>query len=275
MDWIKILSEIDGLPPFKNSNIYESSDWRDWRDLTTFPVQRELTRRECVFDLDDVTSLHMTLIPNYLKETGLKFIAWQSGPNGMHIHFWTQIVGKQSKKALVKYMASKLEEMFGIKNDLGPMGQGIIRCEESKHPNKGYQKTHLMTNLSPLFPINEIPPSVLEKVSDLEPTEGQMKPRNTVRDGKIPTCMKYILSHQFSDGRKRLLFIVVSWWKGNGNSEQEIFKLCREWAIKQNWSISNRTIWSTIKSTNGKVGCTYRHTLLEELGVDMEKCKYE
>jgi len=280
-DYPQELADIDGLPAFKNSAVYNSPDWREWNDLSAgfkfggvFPVQRKLTAHECVFDLDHVSTYHMTAIPRYLKETGLKFIAWKSGPDGMHVHFWVNMTGKHQKKALVTYMAERMETMFGVKNDLGPMGHGCIRTEFSVHPVKGYQKEHLMTNLSVLFPINELPAKLIEKVEGLDLSDTLKASRNAERDGKCPQCVKYILSHKFSDGRERLLFSIVSWYNACGYTESEIYSHVKAWCAEQNYTISRGALWSKIKSSSGGVGCTWRHAVLEELGVDMSKCRY-
>lgn len=269
------LANIDGLPQFKNAEVYASPEWEEWQDVTVkWPVQRKLTAHECVFDLDGVTPFHMTAIPRYLTETGLKFIAWKSGPEGMHVHFWVNVTGKHQKKALVTYMAQRMEQMFGVKNDLGPMGHGCIRTEFSYHPVKGYQKEHLMSNMGTLFPINELPAALVEKVSGMDLSDTQMKTNNSERDGKCPQCVKYILSHKFSDGRERLLFSIISWYKACGLSESEIYTSARQWCTSQDYAISTGTLWSKIKSSSGGVGCTWRHAVLEELGVDMSKCRY-
>jgi hypothetical protein len=274
-EWIRKLEMIDsGLPLYKNSKSYESSDWRDYKDLTEpQPVQRKLTLHECVFDLDHVAPIHFESIPEWLKITGLKFIAWKSGHEGIHIHFWTDIHGKYQKKQLVEIMARKIEERFGVKNDLGPMGHQHIRAEYSYHPQKGYQKVLLFDNLNELFPINHIPVELKSQIDaiDTAPVKGKVGMRN----GCSPTCIKYILSHQFADGRNRLLFAVVSWFKANGLSDQEVFDKAYEWSKRQGGRLYPRFIWATIRSNNGTVGCTYRHAVLEELGVDMSKCKWE
>ena len=272
------VNEIENIcgerPLYKNSQVYNSPDWRDWNDLTVdYPVQRKLTRGECVFDLDHVSEVQKSLIPMWLKETGLKFEAWESGPEGLHIHFWTDVYGKHQKKKLVQILSKKVEEIFGVKNDLGPMGHGHIRTENSFHPKKGYQKKFLMSTINIIIPINEISADIraLLPHCDIKPFRG----KNRAENGKMPKCMKYILSHQFADGRERLLFVIASWYKANGVDDKDNVALCSEWATTNSKFISQRKIWSTVKSSNGTVGCNYRHNLLEELGVDIGECKYE
>jgi len=269
------IEDISGERPlYKNSKSYNSADWRDYADLTEkYPVQRKLTSFECVFDLDHVSEMQITLIPKWLKETGLKFIAYKSGPEGLHIHFWSDVYGKLQKKALTTHMASKLEEMFGVKNDLGPMGHGHIRCENSFHPKKGYQKEFLLSTVNIIDPINEISANIRRLLPnvDLKPIQG----KTGMRRGKSPKCIKYILSHQFSDGRERLLFVIASWYKANGVDDADNVDKCMEWARRNGKFMSRQKVWATVKSNTGTVGCTYRHALLEELGVDIGECSYE
>lgn len=276
IDFKELIESIDELPLFKNSDSYESKDWRKWEEVTVSrPVQRKLTRRECVFDLDDVAPIHFEMIPHFLKETGLKFIAWKSGPTGMHIHFWTQVTGKEQKRQVVKYMSTKIEELFGVKNDLKPMGHECIRTEGSIHPFKKYEKTFLTSNISTLFPINDLPDSLIEKVGEIDLSAGQITPNNHSIDGKKPSCVKYILGHKFNDGRERMIFSLISWFKAEGLTPKEIFDNVYSWCKEQNYTISPRVIQSKIHSNSGKVGCAFRHEILEELGVDMSKCCYE
>jgi hypothetical protein len=275
--FIEKLELIDApLPQFKNSLTYASADWRDFEALSvTWPVHRKLTVHECVFDLDHVSQAQMSAIPEWLKAQGLKFIAWKSGPEGMHIHFWTKFTGKEIKKALVNIMAKPIENMFGVVNDALPMGHGHIRTEFAWHPTKGYQKILLMDTVSELFPFNDIPEHIKDKVKHVCELPITPTGKTGSKDGKMPTCIKYILSHQFADGRNRLLFVVVSWFKGSGLSDDEIYTRAHEWAKRQGGRLYPQFIWSTIRSSNGTVGCNYRHALLEELGVNMSQCKWE
>lgn len=268
----KTLEELHGDILYKNAEIYASSDWRKFRDLDKYPVQRQLGELECVFDLDNVSEYHMIMIPQWLNDGGFKFNAWKSSETGMHIHFMTQIRGKENKKALVKLLAKKLEDKFGVKNDLGPMGHNVIRMEYGVHPTKKTQKTLLFNNCGTLFPINEIDDAVLAQIEMDRPA---VQANSGERGGKIPSCIKYILSHKFADGRERLTFTLISWFKGSGRTDTETHALVFDWCKKQNYNINSRLLWSKVKSCTPRVGCRYRHDLLQELGVDMEHCKWE
>jgi len=122
-----------------------------------------------------------------------------------------------------------------------------------------------------LDPLNTVPDK-LRKQLDIAPmTFGNSNSK--LINGKMPKCMRYILSHQFSDGRQRMLFTIVSWYKANGYSDKDNVRFASEWARRQGLNIPTGKIWASVKSTNGSVGCNYRHGLLEEIGVDIGKCE--
>jgi len=273
----ELLQELNKEPSLYNdSQVYNHQDWKHLEDCTLkFPIQRKLGKYECVFDLDDVSEWNIQMIPKWLKEIGFKFIAWQSGTYGLHIHFWINIYGKEAKKKAVELMAKNIEEKFGVKNDLGPMGHGHIRAEFSVHPTKGYRKTHILTNLSTLFYINELSHSMRKKVSNLTSYEPLSTHNSVSKDGKVPKCIRYMQSNMFSDGRERIIFSLISFYKASGLDEHEILTKIQNWCNNQNYSISDGQILSKIKSSQGQVGCRFRHTLLEELGHDIGECDWK
>jgi len=270
------LSDITGEElQFKNALVYDSSDWRAFKDLTvSLPVQRRLTAGECIFDLDGISTFKLNAIIAWFDDQGLIFSAWRSSETGAHIHFFTDIYGKERKKELVTYMSKRLEEKWGISTDIAPMGHGVIRAEFSYHPIKQTQKVLIFSNIRAFRAINIIP-SEIKAHLDTVP-DAPIKGRSGEREGKAPKCIKLILNNSFNDGRKRLLFAVVSWFKGSGLSDDEIFEKSREWADRQGCDVSTRQIRATIASSSGLVGCRYRHALLEEMGFD-HNCngKYE
>lgn len=272
----KLLQEITGVPSIYNdSTKYNHQNWTTLEYCQSdFPVQRKLTKFECVFDLDDVSEWNIQTIPRWLKEIGFKFIAWQSGPNGLHIHFWTDLSGKEAKKKITRLMAKNLEDKFGIKNDLGPMGHEHIRTEFSYHPVKGYQKTFIMSNISPLYSKNELSDEMKKKVADKTISLPTTNYNNGIRDGKTPKCIRYILSNKFADGRERLIFTLVSWYKGSGLDDDQILTKIEEWCQSQDYYMSKNNILAKIRSSAGRVGCRYRHELLEELGHNIKDCTW-
>ena len=273
----ELLQELNKEPSLYNdSKVYNEQNWKHLPDCTLkFPIQRKLGKYECVFDLDDVSEWNIQMIPKWLKEIGFKFIAWQSGTNGLHIHFWINLANKEAKKATVMLMAKNIETKFGIKNDSAPMGHGHIRTEFSIHPTKGYKKTHIMTNLTPLFYVNELSFKMKKKVANICSYEPQSTNNSMSKDGKTPKCIRYMLSNTFSDGRERIIFSLISWFKASGLDNFDILVKIKEWCEKQNYIISDNVINSKINSSQGRVGCRFRHQLLEDLGHDIGECDWK
>ena len=261
----------NGVPIIvKDAEVYESSNWVPYTQCQTkYPIQRKLLPTECVMDFDKVTDIQVTLITNYLKSTGIKFNAWKSSNTGMHVHFFCNVTNKYEKIELVHIVSSRVEELFGVKNDINPMRQEFIRCEYSYHPKKGTQKLPLYLGINPLFYVNSFPHEIMSIVAKNVPKldeNGRPIIKNLPKSlENPPKCVRYILSNRFTDGRKRLLFALAGWYK-NLIPDEEILKLLKEWAQKQDMNISDYKIRATIRSTNGTVGCRYRHLLLEELG---------
>lgn len=88
-------------------------------------------------------------------------------------------------------------------------------------------------------------------------------------NGNFP-CINYFLHEDFNkklDCRKRALFIIASYFKNKGLSNQETFNEIMTW---NNYYLNNHLkpllVRSCIKSNNGSVGCRYRKELLTELG---------
>lgn len=269
-NYLGFLTDVDdGTLLFKDSEQYASTSWRPFRYLSvSHPIQRKLTERECVFDFDGVNDTQVEWICKDLQSRGLKFVAWRSSANGLHIHYWTDVRGKMAKKSLVKLMAKKVEDKFNIQNDIGPMMQEMIRSEWSIHPKKGDTMKKIFDNLPKIDPINIVPTELKQRVyshyDDVSKGNGLV---GSVK-GKSPSCMRYILSHKFTDGRKRLQFIVMSWFKGSGLSNQEVVDATFEWCKRQGLHVSKGSLLRALASNTGSVGCRYRHELLEELGVD-------
>ena len=273
MDIRQFINDIEPVL-YKDSLVYHSKNWKPYNQcINDFPVHRKLTMYECIFDLDGLSSMHFKTIPEYLNETGLKFIAFKTSNNGMHIHFWVDIYGKHQKKALVEHMSQSIETIFGVKNDILPMGHGFIRAEYSFHPIKNTQKVPIFYNISDLDYVNNIDKKLRDKVTGVE---FNVSETHSISGGNLTTCMKRILGGVWADGRDRMLFAIISWFKADGKSDKEICDIAYKWSKKQpGFYISKGTIYAKIKSSTGKVGCTYRHAILEELGEDMSGCKRE
>lgn len=276
-DTFTIIRVVSGYTPlYKNSLQYECKDWREYEKLDVYPpVQRELCRNECVLDFDNVSAIDKQVICDYYKNAGLKFWAWESSESGLHIHFWVDIIGKQAKKKLVAELTRGARETLGIACDIQPMSHGVIRAEHSASPKHGFIKREFMQNLPVLNPINNLSPQMKQLVMTDEEAAKHAVGRVGAKNGKAPKCVKYMLSHQFTDGRVRILFALISFWKASKVNDIDILSNATAWCQTQKYYYPKGKLIACIKSSNGRVGCAYRHSLLEELGVCVDCQGYE
>jgi len=245
-------------PLYLNSKSYVSRDWRLRKDCSEeYPIQRRLCDKEIVADFDGLKFEDFSIIQDWFIEHQFKFALYNSGA-GVHIHFFTPVTSKYQKVQILK----DIEKKIGYKIDTNPTKSNHIRAEDSFHPTKGYQKKLIYSNLSVFFYINELSIDYLRNLSKYEPREALNKPEIGTRQ-----CMKYILNNSFANGRKRLMFCVVSHYKSQGMKDEDIFTLTKDWCNKQpNFWINNTSIWGSIGTSTGLVKCSYRHELLTELG---------
>ena len=249
-------------PLYLNSTEYASKDWRLRKDCTIeFPVQRKLCVHEIVADFDDITDSDKDIIMAWFRLKDFKHAVYNSGA-GLHVHFFTNITSKFQKVGLLEI----IEKKIGYKIDKNPTKSGHIRAEYSFHPIKKYQKTLIYTNLNVFFYQNQLDVQLTENLLKYEPKEVSMKQEIGTR-----RCMNYILSNCFANGRKRLMFAVVSHYKALKYSDDDIFTLTKNWCKRQpNFEISDSNIWSSVHTSNGLCKCSYRHQLLQELGHPIE-----
>ena len=250
----------------KDALKYESSLWKLYFDANNaHPVQRQLTSQEIVLDFDGLSEAMKVIVCNYIDEAGLKFIAWDSSDSGIHIHFWTSIYGKVQKIKLAEMISEKVYNAFKIPNDINPMRQQVIRAEYSKHPKKGVVKTFRYCNFGDYF-MNYVDYTTSQRLNGIKESKVKLvssaSPSNELGQHG---CINYIESNQFTDGRKRLLFVLTSYYK-NSMSDGDLFKKLRQWADRQSWNIHDGYLRGQIHASRGLVGCNFRHELLEELG---------
>lgn len=264
------------MPLFKDSEQYDSKRWVQRQEcVTERPIQRMLSEHECVLDYDNTSLPQQQELLDWLDEIEFKYEAWMSSPTGLHIHFFTPLTGRDKKMAMVSYVSQKIYEKFLMMNDENPMSQGFIRAEHSIHPKKRFEKILLRAKIPRLFPMNELTPTVMQKVFEMSSTGAPMSISNSgLKGNKCRTCMNYILSNKFSDCRKRLMFTVASHFVAQKLPKSECLHLTWQWA-KQQGGITYSEVYASVNSSSGRVGCNMRHKLLEEAGVDIGDCKWE
>ncbi len=266
MSWFHRLSEMTGEEIIVKDSLTYAGNWVHHLDATMrFPIQRRLTTNECVLDYDGVTEGYKLLIINYLKDVDFKFSAWDSSETGLHIHFWTNLTSKHMKVALVLELNDRLVAKFGqkLQTDTAPIKQGVIRAEDSMHPVKGDIKTLREDNLGAVYfnyVSTEMCMTLNGYASDTKQVDANTGPRDTGAHG----CVTALETTPLTDGRKRALFALISYYKGDSDIVEKLGK----WMSFQGMTLNTGTLRALIRSNSGKVGCRYRHELLDELGVE-------
>lgn len=262
MKWEQVIASKN--PKYLNSLTYVSKDWRFRKELTVdTPVQREILPNEIVADFDNISEENAKKVFSYFLKSNYLFAYFKSSDTGMHIHFFCNVRNKHNKFGVLKLIEEDIN-IKDVKIDAQVVKRGIIRAENSIHPEKKTKKTLVYSNVSLFNYINELPVEMLIKSSNFRP---QVVTRHT--SDETPKCVKFILSNTFSDGRQRLVFLLSSWYKGQGLNESEVFTKVKEWTDRQNYNLSDYVIKSTIQSSQGCMTCSGRHELLSELGFDV------
>jgi len=255
-------------PLYLNSSDYSGKDWKLKEDCSVFS-NRKLCKYEIVVDFDNVSHDQKTQILTWFIKHNFLFVIYTSSETGLHLHFFSKYKNKFHKRKLLEL----IEQDLKIPIDSGPVMRGWIRAEDSVHPVKKTIKTLLYTNisklayLSPLFYTNELSYSTHKKVlsQSILGDEIILSPET-----ETPKSIRYMLSHKFTDGRSRIIFCLMSYWKDKGLDNNKIFENTKEWLRKQNYYIQDHKIWASIYSNKARVRDNYRLNLLNELGVDIK-----
>ena len=269
---------------------------KEWRMIHE-PNQRQIMPDELVFDIDveshdkkfenagaDLTNI----IIGRLKNDNIKFSVWFSGGSGFHIHaFFPQLLKynkihrKLFKELLLKhYGYGYLNTHLPAHVCLAP--KTLIQLENAMHRKLRGTKAYA-TEFNPNWDTsecfnNKIPQALIDKFERLKNKVRLIIKKPFLSDKEDPQCIRFILSNDFlgkKDGRKRALFILASYYKKRRMPDDQIIQRLIEW---NNYELNNylsvRSIKSTVKSSNGTVGCHYVRNFLDELNVDFCKtCK--
>ena len=266
----------------------QSNDWR----LIHEPNQRQIMPDELVFDIDveehnqghteDGLKL-AKIITERLEQDNISYSVWFSGGSGYHIHaFFPELMNytkpqrKLFKELLLKhYGRGFLKTTLPAHVCLAP--KTLIQLENAFHRRlKGVKKFEFGKDTTDTFD-NKIPEELVKKFEKIKNHVKLIIRKPFLADGQEPACIKFILSNDFlskKDGRKRALFILTSYYKKIGLSDAEIIQRLVDW---NNYSLNNylsmRSIKSTVKSSEGRVGCHYVRNFLSELNINLcDKC---
>lgn len=249
-------------PLYLESQTYIGKTWKLKKDCKYY-TNRKLIDTEIVADFDKLNDFYVDYIKicSILEEIKLKFWVYQSGLQGLHVHFFTKFTDKLQKKIILEL----LEQKVGYSIDKNPTNAGVIRAEGSVHPTKKFKKVLLYTNVHPkaylstLFYFNTLDTITIKKLF-------RIKPQEVVRDDiDNPKTIQIMLKHKFIDGHKRIMFCLVSYYK-NKLSDEDIYTKIKDWVRYQDTFIPDIQIKASIKSSKGSVRDSYRIKLLQELG---------
>lgn len=257
---------------YLESKDYSGKSWKVKSECKYFS-NRKVMPNELPLDFDDLKDFwgSYAKISKYFINKGYLFWIYQSGISGIHLHFFAyDITNKYQKKELILM----IEKDLGIKIDYAPAYKGWIRAEDSVHPVKKFKKILLFTNVHPVayldkrFYFNRLSVSITKKLSKMSFSEPTID--NIPVEKDKPRSIKFMQNNTFANGRKRILFCLISWWKSRGLSDAQVFSKSKDWINRQNYFISDLSIKASINSSNGTVRDKYRLELLEELGFSVE-----
>lgn len=260
-------------PEFLDSTSYFSSSWKTRAECKhEYPIQRRLCNGETVADFDKVKKADKAWIYQWFFERDFRFAFFNSSDNGCHVHFFTKVHGKYRKQGLLKIIEQSInkdrknQDLEELKIDDGPVMRNWIRSEDSMHPKKGTRKILLWSNISHFFYINELSDTIMEKVQRISLSGPDLS--KIPKETGVPQSIRYMQSNSFADGRNRIMFCLVSWYKSQGFNNDEIYQKIQEWVHRQSSCyISPTKIHGCIYSSTGLVRETYRKKLLDELGI--------
>ena len=118
--------------------------------------------------------------------------------------------------------------------------------------------------------INKIPRVVLEEFKKLVSKVNLWIINPHYNEREQPNCVKYLMGEDFAklkEGRKRATFILASYFKRAGLTEEDIYNKITAWnSLKLNNYLKLGYIRSTTKSAKGLITCKYITHFLQEIG---------
>lgn len=235
------------------------------------------------------------------------YSVFYTGNKGYHIHiFFPQImkvVGDDDKKVLKELFirslysckkkhyrcrscSGKIKDnkpcpMLEDKVDLQLTGKHMIRMEYSVHDKTNKPKSLLVEIRG--VGTNELPQPVLQRFYYIKQRMMARLPKS-LKSTKEKQCVRFFLSNKFTDGRKRIMFVLIKNLMQR-YTRAEVRKIMNDWNKEvQHCHIQDRVISSAISTAyaNGQMikvapRCSYIKQVLLELGrKDVCKgCRYD
>lgn len=250
------------------------------------PNHREVLPTEIVLDVDyhskdatkekhkEIMTRTVEEIASNLDNLKLSYSLWQSGGSGYHFHlFFEELTNypKYERDELKRLLLRKLGYGFLTeKEDKAHVHLPIMIQIEEEYSRKGGKKKVIKSVDSGE---NKIPKDIFIKFDIDKAMSAFLATKTPVSNGE-PKSIKFFLSNDFvnSDGKKRALFVLASWYKGEGLSPELCYQKLYEW---NNYTLRGYLAEKHIKATvnsvykNAKlIGKRYRNELLKELGAE-------
>jgi hypothetical protein len=264
---------------------YKDHKYSEYLSYHGHPNHREVLPSELCLDLDyhskDATREEIKEaqdktvedIQKRLTNKKISYSLWKSGGTGYHFHiFFDELLnyGKYERDEIKRLLLRDICYGYLTHHEgkahvhLTPMIQ-LENCRSRKGGMKSLKH-------SEDFGENQIEDSVLIKY-DVDKAMAQYTIKKIPITNGEPDDIKYFLSNDMvnTDGKKRVLFILASWYAQQGLTEDECYsKLC-EW---NSYTLRGYLFLKQIKGTvegvyksKRRVSERYRRDLLKEIGV--------
>jgi hypothetical protein len=275
---------------------YKNAWWRYYTKADTYRKidfnHRDIFPNEVVLDFDEEdieTNAHYaSKVIVFLKEKKIKHSVFYTGGKGVHIHCFFKGIEKASENKLIKTLLTDwMTGCIDISIDKQLMGRHLVRMEfghhESKMPERVY-KVPIGDSFKDHFTLNNVPKFIWkqyeEKILFFALRRMQYQQEGVKITG-IPLCLKYLMSDEFAkhrDGGKRAIFAIASYYRNLPDRELgELLLRYNKYVLKE--PLLREQLYQQIKSVRkhkGRhVGCSYRHTLLREVGAGEVACACE
>jgi hypothetical protein len=270
--------------------------WHNYKDpkyewYTSYhgePNHREVLPSELCLDLDyhsvdasfeeveEAQNKTVKDIKERLTTKKISYTLWKSGGTGFHFHiFFDELLnyGKYERDEIKRLLLRDICYGYLTHHD----GQAHIHLTpmiqiENARSRKGGMKS---LKFSEDFGSNQIDESVLIKY-DVEKAMAQYTIKKIPLTNGEPADIKYFLSNDMvnTDGKKRVAFILASWFAQQGLSENECYDKICEW---NSYTLRGYLFLKQIKATvkgvyksKRRVSQRYRNELLKEIGVKLK-----
>jgi len=267
---------------------YKDKDYKYNDSAYGPPNHREVLPSELCLDLDyhakDATKVEVRQaqektvndIKARLLDKKISYTLWQSGGTGYHFHmFFDELLnyGKYERDEIKRLLLRDICYGYLTHHD----GQAHVHLTpmiqiENVRSRKGGMKKVVHEEK---WGINQIDEAVIIKY-DVDKAMAQYAIKSTPLTNGEPADIKYFLSNDMAntDGKKRVAFVLASWFAQQGLSENECYDKMCEW---NSYTLRGYLFVKQIKSTvegvyksKRRVSQRYRDELLKEIGVKLK-----